>query len=160
MSRVVIDSATTTPMSRTTVHNQFDGRAFGFRMLTRTVPIVLNILGPGNTCKSGVLVFGGKAHECVPYTDLGNMEKCCRRVYTFNVKHYLKCFIGTSGTYTWNQCTVCGASIKDGTGKHAVQQLAKLSYRGNRYIYRADKTLQPCSNKEMFTYQEGLPVCE
>lgn len=161
MGRVVLDAATSAPMTRTTVHNQFDGRAFGFRMLTKIVPIILNIKLPGGDIEHAVLVFGPKVQSHIPYKDLGKVDLCCRKVYTFNIKHYIKCFVpnNVNGAYTWNKCTVCGASIVDDTGKHSIQQMSRRKYRKNRYIYRAGKTLQSGSNVEIFTPQEGLPRC-
>lgn len=160
MSRVVLEAASSTPLERTTVHNQFDNRAFGFRMLTKTVPITLYITPPGGY-KKVVLVFGQKVQSHVPYKDLGLVDLCCRKVYTFNIKHYIKCFVpnNPNGAYTWNKCSICGASITDGTGKHSVQQMSRRKYRKNRYIYRSNKTIQSAKNQEVFTPQEGLPRC-
>lgn len=160
MARVVLDSATATPLERTTVHNQFDGKAFGFRMLAKTVPIVLHVRVPGGSLKRAVLVFGANTQSHVPYKDLGEVDICCRKVYTFNIRHYIQCFVPSgNGSYTWNQCRVCGAAIVDDTGKHSFQQMSKRKFRRNRYIYRAAKTLQSGNNTEMFTPQEGLPRC-
>lgn len=161
MAGVLLEANSSTPLTRTTVHNQFDGRAFGFRMLARVVPIVLNIKAPGGSITKAVLVFGAKVQSHVPYYDLGKVDLCCRKVYTFNIKHYLKCFVphNPNGAYTWNQCQICNASIVDDTGKHSVQQMSRRLYRKNRYIYRSNKTLQSGGNTEIFTPQEGLPRC-
>lgn len=158
MSRVIIEASSSTPMTRTTAHNQFDGRVFGMRVLTRTVPIVLNMKQPGNILK-GILLFGPATSRNVLYKDLGKVEKCCRQVYTFNIRHYTKCYLDSESEepYTWNECKKCNVSIQD--GKHTVSKMTKRSYRRNRYIYRADKTLQGCTNEEMFTPQDGLPRC-
>lgn len=165
MSRVLLDSATSMSMERTTVHQQFNGLAFGIMVIGKTIPIILHLRQPGGHYLRSVLVFGPKYRKRIPYKDLGEVEKCCKRVYTFNIRHFMKCYLpsatGSDGQptepYKWNNCQKCGVVITDDSN-HTIGQLAKRKYRANRYIYRATNTLQDDTGAaDLFTHQEGLP---
>lgn len=148
--------------SRTTVHQQYNRKAFGLFMFGRLMPIVLNIKRPGNLYIKGVLIFGDNPHHHSPYKDLGLAEVCCENVFAFNVRHYIKCFlpqvIDSNGDpqipYTYNLCQVCGASIVDSNG-HSISSIMKREFRRNAYIWRPNKVLQEPSSRTtpLQTYQ-------
>lgn len=159
-----LEASTTTGLERTTVHQQYNRKAFGVFFFGRLVPIVLTIKTPGNVYTPSVLMFGNRLHEHSPYVDLGVAEICCRQVFTFNVQHYLKCYlpnrIAPSGEiltpYTYNLCQWCGATIQDSNG-HTVSTIMKREFRRNRYVWATDSALQDAAGPdEIFTFQREV----
>ena len=160
----ILEPTTSTVMTRTTVHRQYNGKAFGFYMLNNMVPIVLNIRKPGKVHYRAVLVYGRKTRNKSPYSDLGLMTKECQRVFLFNVRHYVKCYLpaqmGSDGNptqpYTYNLCQYCGASVKDDNNR-LLQQIATLSYRVDSYLWKAKGVLQsPTGPGQLFTAPSGV----
>lgn len=157
MSEAVLDATTSTAMTRTTVHAQYNGRALGVVMLNNLIPIVLDIPKPGRKAYKAVLVFGRRAHKNSPYEDLGVRRKCCRRVLTFNVQHYTKCYLtddhGADAPYTYNCCRKCNAVLKDACN-HLVQVNNVRSYNVDKFIYKAPHALQEAGPSALFKFQE------
>lgn len=153
----VLDATTTTGLERITVHGQYNYRAFGFRLLNNLVPIVLNVREPGPVIRPVILVFGPKTRDRSPYKDFGLRDKVTKRVLAFNIRHYMKCYLNTPNPepYTFNQCKVCGASIKDQVG-NVLQSVTKRSYRPDKYVWRPTKHLQSEGNNEIFKHHEGV----
>lgn len=157
-----LEATTSTALTRTTVHAQYNRKALGVVMLNNLVPIVLKVDIPGRDAKRVVLVFGKRAHLTSPYHDLGVRRKCCRRVLLFNVQHYVQCFLpsyvddeGVTHTpYQYNCCNKCGAVLKDGCN-HLIQVNNVRQYNVNKFIYRASAVLQSPGNSELFNYQKG-----
>lgn len=162
MSGGVLAATTTTALARATVHQQYNGRAFGVRMLNNLIPIVLHIRQPGGGFSNSILVFDKLAHRHVPYKDYGIRKKCCRRVLLFNVNHYYKCYlpthIGADGEvqtpYTFNRCEKCNVQLKDACG-HLVSVTTMRQYNVDKFIYRAPAVLQSSGKNELFKYQKG-----
>lgn len=153
-----LEPVTATDLSRTTVHQQYNQKAFGLFLFGRLVPITVNVKRPGNQYEHVVLMFGPVAHKKSPYSDFGVMQKCCRNVFAFNIRHYVKCYLngGDTGPYTFNECKACGASIVDDCGR-AITMLNTRKYRRNAFIWKAPKVLQDAEGKdEFFTYQRGV----
>lgn len=158
MSRVVLEAQTTTALERITVHGQYNNQALGFFLLNNLVPITVNVRLPGPSYKQVIVVFGPKNHKYSPYADLGLMEKCCKKVYTFNIRHYVKCYLNAPNPepFTYNLCQVCGASVTDDKG-HTIQSIVKRSYRADKFVWRAKDALQAATGKEpVFTHHEGV----
>lgn len=151
-----LEAVNSTALRRTTVHHQFNGRAFGVPILDKLAPIVLNIRIPGYQFQRSVLMFDKVTRKDIPYEDLGELQKCCIKVYAFNIRHYLKCYIngGDTGPYTFNECKRCGVGITDDSG-HAISQKNHRKYRRDRFIYQSCGVLQEDTGSgEIFDYQE------
>lgn len=169
MSSGTLEAETTTNLFRNTVHQQYNGgRALGFYMLNHLVPIILNIRQPGGTNKRGLLVFGDKTQKFIPFHDLGWVDKNCVRVYTFNIRHYITCYlpaqVGSNNQptepYTFNLCNYCNARVADDNGE-LIRQIAKRGYRRDMYIYQPVGSLQEDSGpEEMFNYQDRVISCK
>lgn len=166
MGGVLLGAQNNTGFSRTTVHQQYNGEALGFFMLNHLVPIVLNVRQPGGTYKKVILVWRKLTQKYIPYSDMGIIEKCCRRVFLFNIRHYLKCYLPTAidlngdptEPFTYNLCQKCGASVVDGHG-HTLQYITRRSYRGDSYIYRTSNRLQNDTSGLNIGYQERAETC-
>lgn len=168
MAQPILPADRTTSLARNTVHEQYEGKALGFYMLNNLVPIVLNVRQPGGTHIKGVLLWDRVAQKHIPYSDLGLMEKDCQKVYTFNIRHYIKCFlpkkVGSDNAptepYTYNLCQRCGVAIADGNGV-LVKKISKRSYRRNAYIYQPQRTLQDDTGTDnIVSYQERANTCK
>lgn len=168
MSSGVLEAETTTGLYRNTVHQQFNGGgALGFYMLNHLVPISLNIRQPGGKSKKAILVFGDKTQKFVPFKDLGWVDVNCIRVYNFNIRHYVTCYlpaqVGSDNQptepYTFNLCNYCNARVADDKGE-IIRQIVKRSYRADKYIYQPTGALQEDSGpEEMFNYQDRVISC-
>lgn len=158
MGKVVLDAGTTSALDRITVHSQYNNWAFGFTLLNNLVPIVINIRKPGPHYQRAILVFGEKKRERSPYEDFGIVEKCCRKVYTFNIRHYIKCYLNAPNPepYTFNLCQVCGASIVDDNG-HTIQNTVTRSYRPDKFVWKAQDALQDeAGASQIFNHHKGI----
>lgn len=163
MSKVVLTGETTTGLQRTTVHTKYEGRAFGMYVLGRHIPFSFNVRVPGRRSVKAIIVFGKSAHIKPMHSDYGVVEKKYQRVYTFNIRHYLQCYLpnvmGSDGQlttpFTYNECEFCQASIHD-----ADQLLAEMihrTYRPDKYIWQAKDTLQDAAGDEpVFSHHEGV----
>jgi hypothetical protein len=151
MPSAVLDAAGSTSMRRLTVHSQYNSRAFGFFVLNNLVPIVLNLHRPGPSVQQAIVVFGPHTRERSPYHDLGWREVCCQKVFQFNIRHYVKCYLPASDQqdYSYNLCRICGASIVDATG-HTIQTIASRSYRPDIYVWRPRRVLQDQTTRHNF----------
>lgn len=158
-----LEATTTTAMSRTTVHAQYNGRALGVTILNNLIPIVLNVPQPGQKTFPAILMFVPAAHRHSPYKDYGVRRKCCRKVLMFNTLHYFKCYLPNTqgeideenGPYTYNSCRHCGTTLKDDCG-HLIQVTERRRYNVDKFIYRAPAVLQSTGRNEIFEkYQEG-----
>lgn len=152
---MLLEARTTTDLVRNTVHQQYTGRALGFFMLNHLVPIIIHVRQPGGTHKSAILVWGDSTQKYIPFEDLGEISKDCLKVFLFNVRHYVKCYLNNDNQepYTYNLCKFCGAKIRDSKGY--VRQIAKRKYRADMYIYQPTKALQNEANAQpAFSYQE------
>lgn len=161
MTSGTLEAITSTQLVRNTVHEQYEGRALGFFMLNQLVPIVLNIPLPGNQHVKAILVWGNNTQKYVPFTDLGLVSKECIRVFLFNIRHYVKCYLNSGSTepYTYNLCKFCGAEIHDDNNGY-IRQIAKINYRANMYIYQPTKALQNDTGiGDLFNYQERGQSC-
>lgn len=153
-----LEAVSSLPLRRDTVHEVLDGRVFGVPFFNKVIPIQITIKNPGETLVKAVISYDKVTQVNLPYEDLGEMEKCCKKVYTFNIRHYLKCYLtgDTDGPYTFNLCQKCGVGITDDRG-HTMQQTTKRSYRRDRYIYESSKVLQDESgNKDLFNYENRV----
>ena len=157
-----LEPVTATDLSRTTVHQQYNQKAFGLFLFGRLVPIVVTVRRPGNTYERGVVIFGPVAHKQSPYHDLGLKNVCCQQAFLFNIRHYVKCYIPAGVVpeedtpYMMNLCKVCGATVVDDCGR-LISMLKSRSYRANAFIWKAPKVLQDAAGKdEIFTYQRGV----
>ena len=160
----MLDAVNSTALTRTTVHQQYNQRAFGLFMLGKLVPITLHIKTPGPAYKNAFLMFGENLHVDSPYKDLGIEQVCCKQVYNFNINHYVKHYlpsaIGEDGhittPYTFNHCNVCGASIQDSNG-HSISFIMKREYRKNKFIWATDEALQDDAGEDhIFIYQNEV----
>lgn len=161
---VVLQSSTTSAMTRITVHGQYNHKAFGFFLLNNLIPIVLNVRRPGPHYERVVLMFGPRLQAHTPYEDLGMVERECRKVFAFNIRHYVKCYLpSTAGSdgqptmpFTYNLCQACGASVVDGRGQ-LLQRILKRSYRADKYVWRANNSLQNTAGSQpVFNHHEGI----
>ena len=159
-----LEPVTATGLGRTTVHQQYNGKAFGLYMFGRLVPFVLTVRRPGNQYEKVVVMFGAPAHTHSPYRDLGLKRVCCRQVFAFNVRHYVKCYLPNAVAkngriltpYTFNLCENCGATMTDDCG-HFISMTKSREYRRNAYIWKAAKVLQDHQGAdEIFTHQRGV----
>lgn len=165
MSSGILEAQTTTGLYRNTVHQQFNGgRALGFYMLNHLVPIALNVRQPGGTNKKAILVFGDKTQKFVPFKDLGWVDVNCIKVYTFNIRHYVTCYlprqVGSDNQptepYTFNLCNYCNARVADDNGE-IIRQIVKRGYRADMYIYQPTGSLQNDEGPDdMFNYQDRV----
>lgn len=158
MADVVLKAETTTALKRMTVHGQYNRRAFGFHLLTNIVPIVLCVRQPGPHYKRSILIFGQKRRNRSPYEDFGIIETCCRKVYTFNIRHYVKCYLNAPNPepFTFNLCQVCGATVTDQNG-HTIQSIVKRSFRPDKFVWSAPKALQSdTGSSPAFNFHDGV----
>lgn len=167
MSSGILEAETTTGLVRNTVHQQYNGRALGFYMLNHLVPIILNIRRPGGTTYRGLLLWGDKTQKYVPFRDLGWVEKKCIKVYTFNVRHYITCYlpsqIGSDDQptipYTYNLCNYCGARVVDDGGQ-IIRQIVQRGYRKDMYVYMSTGALQNEEGPDtLISYQDRVISC-
>lgn len=154
----MLDATTTTDLTRTTVHAQYNRRAFGVVIFNSLIPIVLHVPKPGRCAEPKILVFGGKHHDKSPYKDYGVRRKCCRKVLLFNMIHFQKCYLtddeSEGAPYTFNCCRKCGATLTDACG-HLVQFNQVREYRVNKYIFKASTVLQEDGQGSIFNFQKG-----
>lgn len=161
-----LEPVTATDLSRTTVHQQYNQKAFGLFLFGRLVPIVVNVKRPGNVYQKSVVMFGPAAHKHSPYKDLGYQNVCCQQAFLFNIRHYVKCYLpghvndcgdqDPEGPYTFNLCKICGASVVDDCGRF-ISLMKSRKYRRNVFIWKAPKVLQDATGGgEIFTYQRGV----
>lgn len=164
MSRVVLGSETTTRLERTTVHTKYEGRAFGMYILSRHIPFSFNVRVPGQRTIKAIIVFGKSAHIKPMHKDYGVIEKKYQRVYTFNIRHYLTCYLpnvmGNNGEittpFTYNLCIHCGAQLRDGADRLVSEMIHRL-YRPDKYIWQPKKTLQDRNGAEsVFSHHGGV----
>lgn len=164
MSRTVLTGETTTRLERTTVHTKYEGRAFGMYILSRHIPFRFNVRVPGNRIVQGIIVFGKTAHVKPMHEDYGVIEKKYQRVYTFNIRHYLTCYLpntmGSNGEitqpFTYNLCTHCGASLTDDANR-LVGEMIHRQYRPDKYIWQPKQTLQDTNGAEpVFSHHGGV----
>lgn len=159
---LTLDPVTATDLSRTTVHQQYNQKAFGLFLFGRLVPIVVTVRRPGNVYEKSVIMFGPVSHKYSPYKDLGFQNICCQQAFLFNIRHYVKCYLpgsvegSESGPFTFNLCQKCGASVIDDCGR-LISMLKSRKYRRNAFIWKASKVLQDQAGQdEIFTYQRGV----
>jgi hypothetical protein len=154
----VLEAATTTGLTRTTVHAQYNRKGLGVVMLNNLIPIVLHVTKPGRKAEPKILLFGGVNHATSPYQDLGTRNVCCRKVITFNVQHYVKCYLTDDhtddGPYTFNYCQKCGATLTDACN-HLVQTNQSRKYNVDKFIYKADSVLQSDGPDPLFNFQRS-----
>lgn len=151
-----LEAVSSIPLKRNTVHEALDGKVFGVPFFNKVIPIRITYMIPGETLIHAVITYDKLTRKNLPYKDLGEMEKCCRKVYTFNIRHYLKCYLtgDTDGPYTFNLCQKCGIGIKDDKG-HTMAQITSSKYRRDRYVYESGRVLQNKTGlNDMFDYQE------
>lgn len=158
----MLEPVTATNLSRTTVHQQYNQKAFGLFLFGRLVPIVVTVKRPDNIYEKAVVMFGPVAHKQSPYKDLGFKNVCCQQAFLFNIRHYVRCYLPGSvegsddGPYTMNLCKICGASVVDDCGR-LISMLKSRKYRRNAFIWKASKVLQDQAGQdEIFTYQRGV----
>lgn len=153
----VLQSTTTNALTRITVHSQYNKRALGFFLLNNLVPITLNIRKPGGHYKRVILMFDPVLQDSSPYEDFGFVDRECRKIFTFNIRHYVQCFLPSgSGAFTYNLCQICGASVKDDLGQ-VLQQISRRRYRPDKYVWRADNSLQDRRGSEpVFKHHGGI----
>lgn len=159
---VVLQSETTNALTRITVHGQYNHRAFGFFLLNNLIPIVLNVRKPGGHYRRSILMYTPVTRRNAPYEDYGMITTECAKVLTFNIRHYVKCYLYDSangmptGAFTYNQCFICGASVKDSNGR-LLQQISRRSYRPDKYVWRPNSSLQNKTGEQpIFTHHEGM----
>lgn len=163
-----LEASTTTALVRNTVHEQYEGRALGVYVLNQLCPIILNVRQPGGSHKQVILLWGDKTQKWIPFSDLGWVDKNCIKVYTFNIRHYITCYlpsqVGSDSQptlpYTYNLCQVCGAAISDDYGR-LVHQIINRRYRANMYVYMPTEALQEDTGTgQLFDYQERAISCK
>jgi hypothetical protein len=151
-------ATTSTELTYTTVHEQFSvgQQVIGFWFLGAMVPIVFNVHNDRGGVQEVILTLGEPKHEYVPYSDFGVDIDECLKILTFNVRHFYKCYLpndlktnGQIGTpYKLNRCDLCDISLRD-CKDDVISAMTRRQYRVNRFIYKADESLQNVNNDPM-----------